>query len=253
MLLLAVVLFSSFILTLFSASLFLVEKDSLAAESADAYVDVGINIPADISISTNADTAGKLDINIPTPTDAGTQGHATLAINVATNNITGYTLTMNAKTTDTALNKTSPAASIPSTSALPNSAAALGNNTWGYILGASTSAFVRIPPLPTSPSEFPDELKKTAAPAHISETLVTFGAKVNLSSPAGVYTNIMVFTAITNYVPTKHTVTFDPGTQGTFTPKSILYSTAIPLPPPRQSQAILAGLSMVGNQHYNQQ
>jgi len=123
---------------------------------------------------------------------------------VSTNNLTGYTLTMNAISNTTTLTHTNGTNTIPSTNSL--TAAALPTNNWGYNKGSGATAFLRIPPLST-----PDTLTATSAPITNDITIVTVGAKADINILPGIYSNTLMFTAVGNYVPAPTVTSVTPG------------------------------------------
>ncbi len=198
-----VVFLVTFLFALVASAHFFVQRDSSAAE-ATTPVDINVTLEQVMSINLDTGEAGGASLTIPiTPKDGGQLEQKDLHINIATNNQTGYKLTMHSKTEDTNLVRSTPTnATIPSTTAPVSTPAALTPNHWGYSLWADSqvtppTTFVRIPPLST-----PDTLKTTDAPATTSDTHLTFAVNLNLLQPEGTYTNIIVFTATPNYIPT---------------------------------------------------
>lgn len=191
----AAIFSATFLLSMASGSFFFILSNSSAESST---IDVTVNP----SISIATDAIGST-INIPIlPTFSGIQNTKDLAVNVSTNNPTGYTLTMSSATDDTNLvNTDNSSLTIPSTTNTYAAPDVLDNNTWGasvWTTGQDTSSttFSMIPPL-----SVPLTINATAEPANTSMTTLTFGAKVDTSLAAGTYTNTVVFTATTNYVP----------------------------------------------------
>jgi len=188
-----------FLITFVSGSAFFSVGHS-SAVSED--VDIVVNIHHTIAITTDA-ADSKLILPI-IPTHTGTLSKNELTVSVSTNNSTGYTLSINSQTTNTAMvhqlaTGSPPAPNIPSTSHSYNTPAALGTDTWGWNLGsaASTSVFSMIPPSNASYT-----IRTTNAPSSTpsadSDTLVTFGANVTSNTPSGDYINTIVFTATAN-------------------------------------------------------
>jgi len=196
------VLISTFFLAFVAGSLFFSVGDS-SAESQE--VDITVKVNSVLAITTNAVNNELLLDIMPTPT--GTLAKNDLTVRVSTNNSTGYTLSMNSATTNTAMVHESATGSplapnIPSTAHSYIAPAALALDTWGWNLGdaSSTTTFSMIPP-----STAPYIIRTTDAPSNTpsvdSDTLVTFGANVTTDTVSGAYINTMVFTATTNYVP----------------------------------------------------
>ena len=226
----------AFLVAFVSGSAFFTVNDS-SAESASTNVEVISYVDAVISITTNAPgTPPTISIPISPVIDNGF-AKKDVVVTVSTNNPTGYTLNMNSQTTNTSLihesaydptpNPTPP--TIPSTSFAYNAPGTLTSNSWGWNLGtaSSTTTFVRIPPSNDSHS-----IRTTNTPDVASNTTVTFAAQINFLQATGVYTNTIVFTATTNHIPTLHTITFEPGTQGTFAPQSSTAYSGDPTPTP---------------------
>ena len=132
-----------------------------------------------------------------TPTPAGMEATGNLVINVSSNNPTGYTLTMSAKTSNTALIHTNGTNTIPSTT--NPTAATLPTNTWGYNVGPNATTFLAIP----APSGAVT-LRNTTGPTASDDTAITIGAKTDINVLPGVYSNDLTFTAVANYfsIPT---------------------------------------------------
>jgi len=188
-----------FLLAFVSGSLFFTIGDS-KAESKQ--VEISAKINSVLAITTDANN-GELLLDIM-PTPSGTLAKNDLTVSVSTNNPTGYTLSMNSVTTNTSMvheaaTGTPPAPNIPSTTNPYNAPAALGMNTWGWNLGtaSSTTTFSKIPALGDS------QTVRTTADLDISssDTIITFAANVGSDMSSGSYTNTILFTAISNYVP----------------------------------------------------
>ena len=134
---------------------------------------------------------------IMTPTPSGTEVSDEIAVNVSTNNLTGYKLSMNSATSNNALTHTNNTDVIPGiVNTVPGIAQSLPVNTWGYNIGSGAATFLNIP-IPSAP----DTLKTTSAPNANDGTIITIGAKINTSLPSGYYGNTLEFTAVANYVP----------------------------------------------------
>ena len=137
-----------------------------------------------------------------TPTPGGTLASDELAIQVSTDNTTGYTLTLALAGAETSLNDPASGGEIQSSTADINSPATLSVNTWGWYpdsLANNTGNLFSV--LPSSSD--PYELKKTSAPTSGSgdTTAIGFGVNVDTTLPAGSYTNAIIISATTNYVP----------------------------------------------------
>ena len=205
------------ILSMFFISLGFINNNSVYAD-ASASTDTEVQLNVDSVINISAPSTATLNCT-PGATAAAAQLCTTVAsIGVGTNNITGYTLQMNATNgSPTALTNSaaSPAATIPTLSqAYPS--ANFPVNSWGYTGGldkssetggydCSTNGGNYCPVLAynsDSSSYAPNHIiKQTDAPSTTSNTDITFGAKVDISKPSGTYSTSVTFTAVTNYVP----------------------------------------------------
>jgi len=184
-----------FVIAFVSGTMFLSLGDS-RAESSE-YVDITVNVHSVIAITTNAVNDELLLDIMPTP--SGTLAKNDLVVTVSTNNITGYALSINSKTTDTSLvHEAASSTFISSASHAYNAPATLGADTWGWNLGtaAATTTFAKIPP-----SDDSYTVKTTNEPSSNSNTTVTFAANVTDAMMAGNYMNTIVFTATSNFVP----------------------------------------------------
>jgi len=195
------VLLSSFLLALTTGAIFLKINQTEAINVSDSTeVDIGIELNPIIDISTNA-PGGVLMIPLSSY-GTGFKGTKDLEVYVNTNNITGYTLTMNSLTNNTALvHQLDSTYEVISSSHPYLTPATLTADSWGHSVwttGQTTSSttFSTIPP-----STAPREIAKTTTPASNHTTTLTFGADASNNKPSGIYLNTMVFTATTNYVP----------------------------------------------------
>ena len=136
------------------------------------------------------------------PTPDGTLASDEMAIQVSTDNTTGYTLALSLAGAETSLNDPASGGKIQSSIADINSPATLSVNTWGWypdsLANNTGNLFSALP----SNSD-PYELKKTSSPTSGSgeTTTISFGVNVDTTLPAGSYTNTIVISAVTNYVP----------------------------------------------------
>ena len=137
-----------------------------------------------------------------TPTPDGTLASDEMAIQVSTDNTTGYTLALSLAGAETSLNDPASGGKIQSSIADINSPATLSVNTWGWypdsLANNTGNLFSALPSIST-----PYELKKTSSPTSGSgeTTTISFGVNVDTTLPAGSYTNTIVISAVTNYVP----------------------------------------------------
>ena len=199
------------ILSMFFISFSFIDTGSVHAESSDSQasltLDPVIDISAPSSVTLNC-TPGSTDAQAELCT-------STANIVVNTNNITGYTLQMNATSgSPTALTNSaaSPAATIPTLSqAYPS--ANFPVNSWGYTGGLDKSEetggydcstnYCPILAYNSDPTTYAPNhiINQTDAPSTTSTTSITFAGKVNTTKPSGTYSTSVTFTAVTNYVP----------------------------------------------------
>lgn len=137
-----------------------------------------------------------------TPTPDGTLASDEMAIQVSTDHTAGYTLTLALAGTESSLYDSTSGGEIQSTTAAMRDPNTLAVNTWGWypdsLANNTGNLFSALP----SNSD-PYELKKTSAPTSGSgdTTTISFGVNVDTTLPAGSYTNAIVISAVTNYVP----------------------------------------------------
>ena len=137
-----------------------------------------------------------------TPTPDGTLASDELAIQISTDNTTGYALTLAPAGAESSLYDPTSGEEIQSTAATIENPTTLAVNTWGWypdsLANNTGNLFSALP----SNSD-PYELKKTSAPTSGSgdTTTISFGVNVDTDLPAGSYTNAIVISAVTNYVP----------------------------------------------------
>lgn len=137
-----------------------------------------------------------------TPTPDGTLASDELAIQVNTDNTTGYALTLALAGSESSLYDPTSGGEIQSTTAAMRDPNTLAVNTWGWypdsLANNTGNLFSALP----SNSD-PYELKKTSTPTSGSgdTTTISFGVKADTTLPAGSYTNAIVISAVTNYVP----------------------------------------------------
>ena len=164
-------------------------------------------INAVIASTISMTTSGTVTLNI-TPTTAGSQSSASDTVTVATNNATGYVLTLSDADTVTNLAKGSD--TITAHTGTQASPSALANNTWGYRVdsaggfgagpttslanvASSTQTFAGVPS-----SAAPNTLKTTASVASGDVTTVWYSTKVTTVKPNGTYSDVITYTATTN-------------------------------------------------------
>jgi hypothetical protein len=161
------------------------------------------------SCSITLSTSGTVTPNI-TPGSSTTCTVASDQVSVQTGASTGYTLQVNDSDTDTNLNR-SGGGTIAATSGTRSSPATLAANKWGYRVD-SIAGFGAGPTTPvsnvSSPSvQFagvpalgsPDTIATTSSAATVAQiTPVWYGVCSDTSIPSGVYTDTVVYTALTN-------------------------------------------------------
>ena len=134
-----------------------------------------------------------------TPTPDGTLTSDELAIQVSTDNTTGYTLTLALAGSESSLYDPTSGGEIQSSTAAMSDPNTLAVNTWGWypdsLVNNTGNLFSALP----SNSD-PYELKKTSSPTSGSgdTTTISFGVNVDTTLPAGSYTNAIVISAVTN-------------------------------------------------------
>ena len=140
--------------------------------------------------------------------------HYSISYTITTNNKTGYKSYVSTVGEDTNLNNTDASATTKFTSITSDKIASnFAPKSWGYLIRNSGSQSYK--PIPKRSA--PDEIRSTttsgtSAGAATSYVLgVDFGVKAGPDLEPGLYTNNIVFTTITNYVPTE--ATFLPGQQ----------------------------------------
>jgi hypothetical protein len=134
------------------------------------------------------------NINIPvSPQDIVTTTPATTTqtITTRTNYPAGYTLKLSMQSTEQRLSHPHPTlGTIYINPTSPYDYPHLSINSWGYSLDTTTFK-------PVPPSSNPDIIHQTSS-ATTHQTTVTYGAKVNLSQPAGTYTGTITYTLTAN-------------------------------------------------------
>ena len=137
-----------------------------------------------------------------TPTPDGTLASDELAIQVSTDNTTGYALTLALAGSESSLYDPTSGGEIQSTTAAMRDPNTLAVNTWGWypdsLANNTGNLFSALPS-----NSNPYELKKTSSATSESgdTTTISFGVNVDTTLPAGSYTNAIVISAVTNYVP----------------------------------------------------
>ena len=182
----------SFLIAFIFGSFLLIPSDSNAEDATILANDASLSV---------ALTPEAMNLAV-TPTPDGTLASDEMAIQVSTDNTTGYTLALSLAGAETSLNDPASGGKIQSSIADINSPATLSVNTWGWypdsLANNTGNLFSALP----SNSD-PYELKKTSSPTSGSgeTTTISFGVNVDTTLPAGSYTNAIVISAVTNYVP----------------------------------------------------
>lgn len=154
----------------------------LGASAATDTTTVEATVASVISVSSTPTVAIAV-----TPTAAGVEASANDTVTVDSNDADGYNLTLeNDATLTMAGSQGGTLAKTAGTFAIP---AALGTNSWGYRLsGFAAGTYAGV-------EDAAQNIKSTTATASAEQTIVTFGVKVNTSIPAGVYTDVVTYTA----------------------------------------------------------
>lgn len=164
---------------------------------------VNVTIGSTISMT----TSGSVALGV-TPTGAGAASSASDIVTVATNNSTGYNLSLADSDATTTL--VSGANSIAAHTGSFGTPSTLANNSWGYrVDGAGTfgagptsaqtnqanlsGTWAGVPPTGS-----PQVLKTTAATSAGDVTTVWYGTKVDTTKANGVYSDAVTYTATTN-------------------------------------------------------
>ena len=154
--------------------------------------DVKVKLDAVISIAADAN----LDLNVM-PAPAGVFVKKTGNVTVSTNNATGYILQVADKDSDTNLKHEMSGVTAQIPSITGNTIEAnFTMNRWGIALDA-----INFQPIPTAGNALTVPGTATG-PVNAETKQVTFGAKVNTEMSSGAYADVVMFSAVTNYVPT---------------------------------------------------
>ncbi len=176
----------------------------LAAHAATDTDTTTINAVIGSTISMT--TSGTVNLNV-TPVSGGAQTSAADTVTVATNNSTGYALTL--ANSDTTLTLVSGANTIAAHAGTQAASSVLANNTWGYHVdsvgdmgtgGAAqsnvTTSAIKYAGVPSSAA--PNTLKSTSTVTAGDVTSVYYGVKADTTKPSGTYTDTVTYTATTN-------------------------------------------------------
>lgn len=160
----------------------------IISESHAREAEVRVLIEPTISLKL---TKSKIKLSaMPVPT--GTFVSDSLKVQVTTNSVSGYTLSMSAEGEETALKHTK-ASSSEKINSLSSDVAKIDFplNQWGFSL--DNNSYKSIPPLST-----PQVIKNSSTSAVDDETEVSFASKIGPGLDAGNYKNSVVFSAIAN-------------------------------------------------------
>lgn len=163
---------------------------------------INANLGSTISITTSS----TVTINV-TPVSGGSQSSASDTVTVATNNSSGYSLTLADSDANTSLvNGGNTISAHTGTQASPT---ALANNSWGYAVGGAggfdasysalsnvTSSASKWAGVPASGSA--NTLKTTSSTTSGDATTVWYSVKADTSKANGTYTDTVTYTATTN-------------------------------------------------------
>jgi uncharacterized protein (TIGR02145 family) len=185
--------------------------NAFADDTASSTFSIDVSNAA---LQVTAPATASIELN-PTSSSA-VFGSTNITVNVATNNTTGYTITMTVPTTDlthsTITGDNAPV--IPTLqSAAPQSTFPV--NAWGYKVTGDNYNPILLSN--TNPSW------QTENPTNGTDHIITLAAKVDGTKHSGTYTNTLTFNVVANPVSAKDIITFDKnnenasGTMGTYT------------------------------------
>ncbi len=195
----------NFRIAVLATAAFLLVAAPVAVSAATATQNTTVNAQVAAVISMTTSSTVNLAI---TPTSAGAMTSASDTVSVTTNNATGYALSLaDADANTNLVNGANTIAAHTGTQAVPTT---LATNSWGYRVdgvggfGAGpTSAESNVANtaytwagMPATGS--PNTLKTTSTTASSDPTTVWYGAKVSTAKPAGTYTDVVTYTAVTN-------------------------------------------------------
>jgi hypothetical protein len=131
-------------------------------------------------------TDGDVTIDNITPTSSGTLATGDSTVTVTSTDVKGFKLYVRSLTST---NMDNLGAIVPASGNSPGSPAALAVNTWGYNINGSANF---------AGMTLTDVLVKTlTTPASSgNDTVFTYGINIDLSKPAGNYSNSVIYTAV---------------------------------------------------------
>ena len=150
------------------------------------------------SVDASATTIDAITMQV-TPNANGVFVSSTAYVQAASNNETGYALTMSDLDDNTDLVYQGSVTGATNISSIATSSTNLTDielNKWGYAFGVAT-VFSPVPALST-----PAALAQTTAPSTDTYPF-TVGTKIDMSMSAGTYQDSVVFTLVANYAPPK--------------------------------------------------
>ena len=195
--------------SLLTLSTLIASSSLVSATESGATAPVSLTVESVLSMNTNTDNLA-LSL-LPSPDATLSTGEITTTI--ASNNATGYTLTMSTIGTSTDLANINPSitTTIPSTTSSIDSPTPLSANTWGWYPSSLNSnpgytgnndeannnyQFIAIP---SSASGY--NVKQTSTTTAGDSTTMSFGILADTNLPAGSYTNTITLSVVANYVP----------------------------------------------------
>ena len=186
-----------------------------SVSATDSATSTAVTLQPTLEIWTT-NTSGTATSSVEINADPDEQVYTgTIRAHVSTNNLTGYTLTMNSnsndakmKHEDTSVTTTiNPLSTSTTTTTSAWEADSTLNNRWGYSIGDSgntnsTALYTGV----VNSTSTPATIKTTSTADNDDTTDLTFGAKISLAQPYGTYRDTVVLTAVGNYVPDSRTL-----------------------------------------------
>ena len=158
-------------------------------------LDISVSTPENPIIEISL-SAAQLNLNLTPNPNTPTFGTADLTVTAGTNNLTGYSLSM--QVANPTLTRTTELESHPlNTPTIPSLAvrqegyteSSFTRNHWGYKLSSDTNYLA----IPESLA-----LSSSSEPTNGNPTTITFASKVDMSLPAGSYSTDINFVAVSN-------------------------------------------------------
>lgn len=178
-------------LNILFTALFIASAISLPVSAADGVsVDWGVKIGETLSVSvTTPDEWAKGDVDVANGSELLRNK---VILNVASNNIAGFSASMASKTTTDLVNKQVLTATIQTLGATAT-AGAFPVNAWGYSLDDTETGLTTANYNAMQTSLI--ALENRTEPANISKDIY-FGARADATKEAGTYANTVVFTVV---------------------------------------------------------